>query len=372
MVVIAPSIRRGGAYTTETVIWLANRAGRKIVRLPVTVPVQGTVDYNEDREIKRALSLEINDPTRLTPFVDYLIPETTITDAAGNRMTRAWGHYIATPPKETLTSARYAGTVEGKDITWILSVDEVPGETVIPVGTDTGAAARELALAAMDFTRVAIPDTGVLLTSDYEPDPGTSRLQAMTALLNMANWYAPWMTGDGIVTTAPWQDLATAAPNRRYGIADAGVTVVPPLDGDPDWGRLRNRVTVRNIAPDREPVYGTAKVEDPNSPLHPLNLGGNTGRPLWLSETVDDPQVETKEAAEAKAKLLLANGASFYRKLRVRTLVDLAADAHDIVELNVRHQGAIYDGTWIRRTWTVQLRRVTAVMESELYRTEKW
>lgn len=370
--VITNIVQRGGAYAVRTTLWRADRLGNKLARIPNDIPVQGNIAYNEDREIKRTLSLEVNNPHAITPFRDYLIPELTLVDAAGNQRTEQQGLYIATPPNTTLTAARFSGTIEAQDITWVLANDELPGGTVVPAGTDTGAAAREIALAVLPADRLNLPDTGILLATDVPPTPGTSRLGAMTALYNTANWYAPWSDGHGIVTTAPWQDLQTARPTRHYRSDADEVTIVPPLNEDPDWGRLRNRVTVRNIAPNREPIYWTAEVTNPDSPVHPHNLGTEQ-HPLWRSGTpVDDAQIPNEAAARARAESLLANGASYYRKATIQTLVDLTADAHDVIALDVNHQGAVYDGLWFRRTWTTRLRGVTALTESSIYRTEAW
>lgn len=372
----APSnrVRAGGAYAVSTTLWRADRSGQRLERLPLDIPVQGTITFNEDTAPTRTFSLDVNHPSRLVPFQDYLIPETTLADAAGNTITRTLGHFIVTPPQERLTAARHSGTLEGRDLTWLLIKDTVPEGTVIPAGTDTGLAAREIARSVLDAHQVAIPDTGVLLSSDYEPEVRASRYAVMTELLatGARPHYRPWGDGDGIVRSAPYRDPQTAQAVRRYSTRERFARIVPPVTSNPDWERLRNRVTVANIRPDHEPVFATAEVTDRDSPVHPENLGGDPSRPLWFSETVYDHQVETHEAALAKAQLLLANGASWYRRLTIETVVDLDADAHDLIELDIAHQGASYTGTWIRRAWSVQLRGITATTTSELVRTERW
>jgi hypothetical protein len=87
---------------------------------------------------------------------------------------------------------------------------------------------------------------------------------------------------------------------------------------------------------------------------------------------VDDNQVTTNAEATAKAELLLANAASWYRKISVATVIDLQAGAHEIVNLNLVHQGASYTGNWLRRAWTVNLRGITATTAAEVTRTERW
>src|SRR5690606_9213127 len=355
-------------------IWRASRSGQKIERLPVDIPVQGVIDFNEDKAIARTLSLDVNNPHLLTPFQDWFIPETTITDASGQSTTRPWGLFIATPPKATLTAARYSGTIEGQDLTWLLSMDTVPEGTVIPAGTDTGAAAPAPALAGLDASQVALPDSGVLLTADYVPEFRASRLAVITDLYGTGArpHYKPWMGGDCVLRTIPYQDLASVKPRLVYRSQDRAITIVPPITSNPNWDRIRNRITVANIRPDHEPIFATVEVEDETSPVHPRNLGGDPSRPLWLSNTVYDSQVDTEEEARSKAQLLLSNAASWYRTLRIRTVLDQDAGAHDVVGLDVDHLGARYTGNWLRRAWTVRLQGVTATMDADVVRTERY
>lgn len=371
MSIVTPEIRECGAYTAQTAIWLADRDGHRRQRLPVDIPVQGTISYNEDRTVKRSLSLEINHPERLTPFRDYLIPETTITDAAGTVTTRPWGLFLATPPKTNLTGTRYSGTIKAVDLTWLLSKDTLPDGMVVDAGTDPGQAAREIATAVLDARQVAIPNMGMTLDHAYAPDPGTTRLAAMTALLDTAGWYAPWMDSSGTIRSARQRDPQTASPKRRYTVPGDTVTIVPPVTGTPNWDRLRNQVTVFATRPDQPPIFATVEVTNRASPVHPANLG-TPEHPLWLTDPVEDAEIKTKAAARAKAERLLAQGVNWYRSLRVRTLVDQGADAHDVIALDVHHQGAHFTGNWVRRTWTVKLRGVTAVMDADVSATMPW
>lgn len=360
----------GGAFAVSTELFLSDRSGRKIERIPIDLPVSGRIDFNEDARPARRFSLAVNDPLRLEPFVDYLIPEVVLTDAAGNRQVGAFGHFLVTPPSTRLDTASFTGTLEGKEATWILDNDEL-GDVTIPAGTDSGAAAREIALAVMDARQIQLPDTGLPLLEDFSPSPGESRFQVISDLYTASSWHTPGMNGNGVLVTSPYVDIATAPAARSWSSSAGQVTILPPVEETPDWGRLKNRVIVRNLRPDQPPVFGRAWVQDPTSPLHPDRLGGG-GRPLWLSLTVDDSQVETKEDAEEKAGLLLSYAASWYRRLSVLTVLDLQAGAHETIDLDVVHQGAQYDGKWLRRAWSVELRGLTALQTAELTRAERW
>ena len=357
----------GGAYAVQIVLWRADRYGNRLERVPVSIPIQGALDYNEDRDVKRKLSLTVNSPHYFTPFSDFVIPEITLTDASSTRTTRQMGHYLVTPPNTSLTPGRFSGSLEAQDATFLLQRDTIPFALNFFAGIDPGAGARRVAIdGGFAPSQLVLPDTGFNLTTAMHFDAGTSRLKVINDLYNAANWYAVWMDGDGLIRTMPYQNLQTASPRRTYSTQGDDVQLIPPIGEQPDWSRLRNRVTVRSISPDKPTIFGMAEIVNPNHPLHRDRIG------MVLAETFDDSQVADNAAASQKAALVLSTSASYYRKLAIETVIDLDADAHDIIGLDVRHREVTYDGNWFRRAWTMQLKGVTARTSHELFRVESW
>src|SRR5690606_20949529 len=205
------TIQSAGAYAVSTRLYRADRYGTRLERIPVDMPITGQINYNEDTNPKHALSLEVNRPGILRPFHDYIVPELTLTDASGNSRTETFGHYVVTPPKTTLSSARYTGTVEGKSILWLLAKDSLTDGLVIDPGIDFGEAARDIVRGAGFIdAQLSIPDTGVTSTEGVTFDPGTTRLEAANSLLDTANHYTLWADRAGIVRTIPKQNYDTA------------------------------------------------------------------------------------------------------------------------------------------------------------------
>lgn len=360
-------LNRSGAYAVQIALWRADRYGNRLERVPVSIPIQGALDYNEDRDVKRKLSLTVNSPHYFTPFSDFVIPEITLTDASGTRTTRQMGHYLVTPPNTTLAPGRFSGSLEAQDVTFLLQRDTLPFALNFFAGVNPGAGARGVAIdGGFSPAQLVLPDTGFALTTAMHFDAGTSRLKVINDLYNAANWYAVWMDGDGVVRTMPYQNLQTASPKQTYSTQGKNVQLIPPIGEQPDWSRLRNRVTVRSISPDKPTIFGMAEIVNPNHPLHRDRIG------MVLAETFDDSQVTTNADAGAKAALLLSTSASYYRKLAIETVVDLDAGAHDIIGLDVRHREVTYDGKWFRRAWTMQLKGVTARTSHDLFRVESW
>lgn len=364
-----------GVYAISSTLWRADRYGRRIERLPVEVPVQGAITHNEDTEVKRKLSLQVNDPDRLRPYRDYLIPEITLADTHGTITTRTKGHFMVTEPKTTLTPGRYSGTIEAVDICTVLASAQFAAVEVIPAGTDKGAAARDIALGAgLMPTQMDLPDVGDVLLEDKELDPGTTRLKAINDLYNSAGWYTVWSDDFGVIRTGRWQELAAARPSKTLAARRAdGIPLSGPISGDPEAGRLRNQVTVRNLRPDEEPIYWTARVTNPDHPLYHDPADPEGTFPMVLAgDPVDDANIETVAAARVRAEQLLDEGASIYRRATVKSVIDLDADVHEVVQLRTNHPDGDFDGRWWRRTWSISLHGASGLITSELYRVQAW
>lgn len=361
------TLRPRGAYSVTTELWLADRFGQRLERVPNRHPVTGTIRFNDNVSVKRSLSLEVNDPHVFRAYNDFLIPVITLTDASGEAHTAAMGHFVALQPRSRLSPARYRGSIEAKGVEYLLQLDTIDGGMEIAAGTDTGAAARSLALdGGFAPAQLALPETGKLFAEPMYIDPGTTRLAAINRLYNVAGWYTIWSNGDGILRTAPWQDMSTVVATTRYSTHDGSIRVVGEVQEDPDITRIKNRVTVRNIAPEQEPIFATAEIKNREHPLHRDRIG------IVIAETIDDPDVADPEAAMARAVGLLSEGASYYKKLGITTVLDLAADAHEIVDLDVRDDRTDLTGLWWRSGWSVELAGARGLTVHELNRVEPW
>ncbi len=363
-----------GAYAMRMELWRADRYGRKLERLSDRRPVSGSISFNEDNEFKRQLSLTIEDPGALRPFQDFVIPTIALAKPFGAVEERNLGHFLITPPAQSVATGRRTGQIEARDSTILLARRQV-GDFTRPAGADVGRVAYDLALTAGFLPeQLDIPvDTGVALDQDYRPSPGAVVLVEVNTLLNAGNCYTVWGTGNGLVKSARYQDPSRGVANRRYS-TESGLEIVPPITETPSWDSLRNAVTVRNLRPGQPPIWWTARITNRNHPLYfdPDDSSVGFGKE-WSGPPVDNSQIPDEAAAKALAESLLAAGASYYRKLAVTTVVDIDAGGHDLIELDIRNgREVLYDGLWRRRTWRIALQGISATTESDLYRSEDW
>lgn len=371
----APVISRTrGDLAVRTRLWRSDRYGNMIEPIADRKPYAGEISFNEDTVVKRALTLQVNEPRDFQPFVDWVIPEITIVDVFGVKTKRTFGHYLVTPPSVTSRSGRQSGQIEGKAIEWLLTQSLV-GAFTAPAGMDRGAAARALiSRLNLNPTQVQIPDTGVLFVEDYTPPPGDTIMTAVTDMLAPAGYYQPWSDAKGVILSRPYRSSVLSASDRVIDTRIHNV-LLPEIKETPTWeGRLRNHVIVSREQPDKPTVWGEAWITNPQHPLYHDPDNPDVGFPLELPLSISNNTVETQEQAEAVARTNLADAASMYRKLDLGTIIDLDADGHQLIDLTVAASASktLYSGIWYRRSWKLVLDGISATMPQELYRTEQF
>jgi len=364
-----------GPFTAIPAIWLSDASRHRKAPLVPAYPYRATVTFNEDRLYKRDMRVEVVNPDTIEPLVDYLLAELFITDADGRQATLPLGHFLVTERDITTTKTMRTGVLQAQEGTRAL------GDAVMPVwvrmlaGSDPGATARQwLGIYGIPPDMIDIPNAGMVTTSELRWDAGETWLTVLNDILSAGNMYHVWCTGDGRFRSRKYEDIAQATPVAHYG-SHSGAYIVPPVQEEPDFGRLRNRIIVRKISPTEDPIVGKAEVTDPSSPVHPLRLAArrNSTYPVWLAETIDDPNVADQAAAEARAQALLSEGASYYMPLTIQTLADDVLDGHQTVSLDLRHDTeTYYTGNWRQRTWELRLQGSSAIVKRQLYRTERW
>ena len=375
---VAPPIpthrtRIPGAYGCRVRLWRADRFGNKLGLIPNDGPITGSISYNASLDVKHQFSLTLNDPERFVDFRDYIIPEITLVKGDGSKQVRDWGLYMVTPPSVTFEkSGRLWGTIEGKDATWQLTVAN-SAINKFAAGMDYGDAARQTAiLAGFREDQLSIPDTFVTMNEDYRIEPGLTCMALMKQLLERANWYPPTMMMEppGKIRSFPRVPLTHQAASSTYGTS-SGFRLIPPVTSEPDWSRLRNTVRVRVTRHEKDTIYATARITNQSHRMYYDPYDKSKGCGFELGELYDETDITVTQAL-AIARSRLSEHASYLRKLRCETIVDMKAWAYDVVNLDIRRgDNLVYGGKWHREGWSIVLGQITARMRHDLYRVEE-
>lgn len=367
--------KRAQNYGSRSRLWLVDRYGNRQEEIPLAAStVSAAITCNEDSSPIRQLSIDVAQAGKLRPFRDYVQPELALSSPGGAVDVHPQGVMLVTGRRRDARPARIAETLAAADLSWHLDHTRI-GTIVFPVGTDTGVGMRVVAsFAGFVGSSIAIPDTGVELTTEMRPPPGSTCREVLTMLANAGSWYSPWFDYRGVLVTRAWGDLTSSPPNASYGHG-SDIKIVGSIASEPDYTRLRNTVRVRKNASDPlESFMATARITNPEHPLFydPADLDAGIGYEI-SDPPYDEPDLVDLAHAQQLAEARLSQRASYYEPIRISTIADLHADVHDIVELGFKTPRlSIYAGRWWRRAWTMRIRGVTALTEHDLYRVEEW
>ncbi len=359
-----------GNYGITTELWRVQRSGALIEQVdPVKVGPM-TITCNENVAVKRSATIQTDDPHHFKPFVDYLMPFLYITDPEGNTIGGPQGLYIVVPSGTSMDAADITGTVDCRDLCQMFSMDNAPGLQA-ESGLDRGAIIRQMAAErGLVDDQIQVPDFGVIQPEVRIWEPGTSAMQALTDLASGSNWYQPWFNNRGQLVTSPYMPLTDVPPTHTFTNEDDdhAADIEGPIQGEPDWNRLANRVTVRKLGDQDNPsIWYTAENNSPDSPSSFQNLG------VWISKTVDNYELVDEDAARVQAEQQLSESSSQYMKVSLPTFPVVDAELHHTIRLEItRGPDLIYTGNFWRTGYTLTLDGGNTTMTQNLARVEEW
>src|SRR5690606_21685324 len=116
---------------------------------------RGVVEYNPDRPTKFDFRLTLNHPDVVHAYQDFLAPFLTVRYDDGHEVTSQLGLYGVIPPTGTLDEHGASFEVEGRELTWLLSLGVLDNGCSVPTGANVVTAVRTV-LNHAGFTRIDI------------------------------------------------------------------------------------------------------------------------------------------------------------------------------------------------------------------------
>jgi hypothetical protein len=308
------------------------------------------------------------------------------------------GMFMVDPPKERWVGGHDEWVYAGSDMLRLLDTFMFRGQAVLPTeGTEvTVDAARGLRdgesyrAALVDVLSNPDPGRGMGLAQtqfsfsgamnqvaagDLGWEGGTSALTIVTEILEGAGWRKPWVTPQGVITSAPaGDDPSVITPSLVLATGDNS-RLRWPFEVDPDASAVGNRVRVLGVQEIRSRKYKRAKKKKKMVPA-----GWSTKRNLvqvWA--TNDDPSHPLSfqrlnrwiDIPDVKAPLLQT--VSEAQQLARQALIDagqLPIRVRLTTEIMVRGLNEVYDldmydatgepiesgqGRYFCRGWSLQL-----------------
>lgn len=330
---------------------------------PQMVRGEVTLDLDLDGS-KMSFSAEMRRKREVRPLQDFVAPFLRLVYEDGTEDWEQVGLFVLLPPPATHYPGASFYQLDGRDLCWFLDASQTPiivndGPSSTPVGR-----VRQ-ALNSVGITRQSLPLDGVNYTRAVSWEPGASRLRRINDRLATAGYYSLWFDRHGVATSRPYADLATAQPAVTY-TSDTGSRIVPPIEEEPDWTRVCNRVIVLGTDPGADQIVAVRENNDPTSPVSYQNMDA------WITRTIEAPEIQTQEAADAMAENVIREGASFYRTLTLQTLPDPTRNPREVYALDIRDRegNQIIDGKWRCSGWTLPLNWDDPVMTHQISREQ--
>ncbi len=327
------------------------------------IVTRGTVEYNPDRSIKFTLKLTVTDHTRVNPYTDYLAPFLTVRYDDGHEVTSQMGLYAVMPFSQSISQQSRSVEIDGRDLTWLLSVDVFDQGYNVAANTNVVDAVVAI-LQGAGFTRHAIVRTDRRLGTTRSWKAGTSKLTVINDLLTGAGYYSLGTAKDGTLISGPYQSIVNPTAVVTYDTTDpfARVRVVRDIKLDTTQDRIANKIVVVKDNANEAPIVVTKVNTNPLSPTSTTSLG------ITIARVVTNADITDVQAAEAIATRYLEEASMQYTKATLYTTPDVEREPNEVYRLNiVNPQGeTVADGSWYCRGWTMPFTSKDGPMKHEL------
>lgn len=317
---------RSRIFRLESHIYLADRENT------LGADITDEVTFAEiDLDIDRPGSKGLVALTLVNPTADlanaWVAPVVRVVPESGSVVESQLGLYQLAQPEITKNAA-------GQTQARVFGDDIINQFAAWPIGTAVTAAQGANAmniirteLAALGFTRLALPDESKTLTKALSHRATDSWLKRWNEILAAIGYHALHATFDGRPTSRPLRDARTDTATRTYTVGFDSA-IVSPVNIRQSTGNLYNVV----VAIKEDYQTGTAMVavarnDNPSHPWSTAALGREiASSPIVVTEAVD------QETLQSIADDALAR-ASMQETLALNVLPDAILSIYDIIEM---------------------------------------
>lgn len=311
-----------------------------------------SLDYWLDKEISVFVpeAPEINYlQNRIQPFMEVQMPD-------GNWIDFSLGIFLlATPTRSDENDSVYR-EIEAYDGLLILDEDKFTNRYFIPAGTKYTRAVNDI-LTSAGISKINIQDAPqVVANYGIEFKVGTSKLEAISTLLQAINYSALWVDSEGYYTSSPY-----ISPSNRgvdYEYLDNEISVIfNGIEEELDIYGVPNSWVAVQSNPEKTPLTSSKVNNDKNSPTSTVNMG----RTITDFREVQD--IADQTTLDAYVNRIAFEASQVYGKLKFSTALMPFHEYSDV--LRVRYQGLKIDDLFSETSWTMPL-KVGAAMTHEV------
>jgi hypothetical protein len=256
-----------------------DRVGTVLADISTALQYTGQIDHDNSRAVARTVRCSL-DPSKLPSsflnaapsLFNIKINYEAYYDAAWHTYPR--GVFWIDHPQEEYTPGARLWTVQGADLTYVLSISTTTGTYVVPAGSRY---LSQVAAIVSNFGLIAGFDPTAddrLTPVDFVWSSDTSWLQICTDLLKGINYYPLQADSTGAIVTRPRLLPALDTPVIAYTSTAEPVMIIEPFKQTRgDISKTMNQLKAIIDDPTRTTAFAQLSNYDPNSYISIASLG---------------------------------------------------------------------------------------------------
>lgn len=360
-------IGTGGVINMTAKLYRSNKKAQLLENISEDL-IEGEVRFDEQNEIHMAFKAKIRDITELDAYSDWVVPVLRLQYAGGSITEERLGHFIVVPATRRYSQGSTEGDIDGRDATWLLTIDEFSKGYSIGAGNDFCLEVRNI-LRAMDMPLVSIPNSGKTVPRKRTWEPGTKKLKVVNDLLDSAGFYPLHATRDGYLRSFQMLNLHDAEPDVFYSSSTTasqlrGITGV--VIETPDMENFANRMVVVAEDAERNTIRVIERNDNTASPVSIPRLG------ITKTKTHVSKNINNATDARELCKRMLERAARHLVKLEINTVPDPRRNPYEVYLLQIDQSDGtnVATGKYACTGWTIGFKPNQGAMKHSVERLQ--
>ena len=295
------------------------------------------IDYEKDILVPTTTEINyISD--RIQPFMEIRMDD-------GGWVDFPLGVFLLSSPKRIDENDIIYREIEAYDGLIILDEDKFTSRYFVNAGvkyTD----AVETILRSAGITNISIEDKADTLTTAREFKIGTSKLEAVSELLQAINYTSLWVDAYGYFRAEPYVSPVDRKADYHY-VDDELSIIYNGMEEELDLFEVANSWVLVESNPEKTPKVASRINNDPNSPISTVNVG----RTIVDFREIQD--VSSQASLDAMADRIKFEASQVFGKLKFSTALVPFHEYMDVIR--VRYTPLGIDDTFSETDWSMKL-----------------
>ena len=308
------------------------------------ITAEGSIDYNATTGIQRCAALTIKEEREIDFLSERIRPSMCIkTD--NDIVHYPLGVFLMSSPHRTAGIGSVGRSIECYDKCQILADDKFDSRYRVAAGTNYIGAVSSI-ISSAGISNSQLQTTSKTLAADLEFEMGTSKLEAVNALLKALNYNNIYANAEGRLVAKPYEDPLTRNVEASY-VTNSKSIVFSGAEEILDIFNAPNKIVRYLETADRDVMIASVTNTDPLSKLSTVSRGRTIVDVARVKDIADQATLNAytqREAAEAK----------IYQKISFETA---AMPNHESLDcLYLINKDLDIQGKYIEQSWHLDLR----------------